>query len=99
MADIFSLARKMERAVRNDTGFNATKEEMRALVEGGIFERVHALKIKELESQCLARPALTSSADSGSTSGATELPPMSGKSPGTPGKIGASGIRALVAGR
>jgi hypothetical protein len=99
MGDIFSLARKLERAVRNDTGVNVTKEEMRAMVDGGIFGQIHALKIKELEAKCLARPAHTQSANTGSTSGATALPPMSGRSPDTPVRIGASGIKALVAGR
>jgi hypothetical protein len=68
MGDIFSLAKKLERAVRNGSGCSVSADEMRLLVDGGIFGQIHALKVKELEATCLGRAAPTSSETTGSTS-------------------------------
>lgn len=95
MGDILTIAKKMERALRLGTGFNATEEELLALVEGGIFERVHSLKVQELQAKCLGRKN-TPSAIFGSTSEETGSRPTSGRSPATIPPLDRSSIAALA---
>jgi hypothetical protein len=68
MGDILSLAKKLERAMRNRTGFNVTLDELDAMVEDDVVDGIYAAKLKRLKSQCHAKPALTLSETSGSTS-------------------------------
>ena len=77
MGDILSLAKKLERAMRNGTGFNVTSDEVSALIEDDIVDAVYAAKLKRLKARCPGKLANTSSEIIGSTSGATALPPIS----------------------
>lgn len=82
MGDVLTLAKKMERALRNGTGFNVTVDEMLAMSEIGVLDAVHTAKLRELQARCPAKPALTSSETGGSTSAGTanlrsgKLPPI-----------------------
>ena len=96
MGDILSLAKKLERAMRNGTGFNVTSEEVAALVEDDIVDAVYAAKLKRLKARCPAKAAPTSSENIGSTSAATASHP-SGKQPPIRGEAAKSYIAALSA--
>lgn len=98
MGDIASLGRKLERAMRNQTGFNVTLEEMLALIEEGIAADINAAKMRVLQERCRAKLPPSSSAISGSTSDVTAKPPKSGRSPGTRPTLDRSSISALSAG-
>lgn len=79
MGDILSLSKKMERAMRNGTGFKVTDEELHAMMDSGAIEVIHSAKLKELQARCPAIMTRTSSANGGSTKGVTANPPTSGK--------------------
>jgi hypothetical protein len=52
MGDVLSLAKKMERALRNGTGFNVSSEEMAVLAGLGVIQTVTQRKIEELQARC-----------------------------------------------
>lgn len=95
MSDILTLAKKMERALRNGTGFNVTADEMLVLSEIGVIDRVHGAKLEELKARCPVKRVPTRAATTGSTSAGTEHRPMSGRSPATSPEAGRSFIEAL----
>lgn len=96
MGDIFSLAKKMERAARNGTGFNVTAEEMRLLMAARVYDVIQGVKSEELRSKCLGAEN-TRSEITGSTSGETAPPPPSGKSQPISREAAKSYIAALSA--
>jgi hypothetical protein len=84
VGDILSLAKKLERAMRNGTGFNVTPEEVSALVQDDIVDVVYAAKLRRLKEQCPARIAPTSSENTGSTRGGTASRPAGRSQPTSP---------------
>lgn len=48
MPETLTLAKKMERALRNGTGFKVADDELPILMRLGVFDTVGAEKIKEL---------------------------------------------------
>ncbi len=94
MSDIFTLAKKMERAARNGTGFNVTADEMRLLLAGGGYELVQSIKTKELQAKWRGAES-TQSETTGSTSDVTARRPMSGRSRPTSPEADRSFIAAL----
>jgi hypothetical protein len=97
MGDVLTLAKKMERALRNGTGFNVTLDEMLAMSEIGVIDTVHAAKLRELQARCPAKANIPT-ATIGSTNGETASPPTSGKSPHIDPTAARSFIAALSAG-
>jgi hypothetical protein len=97
MADILTLAKKLERGYRNQTCVRLTIDEQLMLADLGMFEAVAVAKSKELEARCRAKRPPTSSATTGSTSVVTAPPPMSGKSPPIGREAAKSYIAALSA--
>lgn len=95
MSDILTLAKKMERALRNGTGFKVTPEEVSALLGIGVLERIHSAKFEELKARCPAKTANTQSENTGSTSAATERPRVSTRLPATPRNHDQTYIAAL----
>lgn len=55
MGDILSLAKKLERAMRNGTGFQITADEVAACVESEVANAVMAAKMIKLKAMCAAR--------------------------------------------
>ena len=98
MGDVLSLAKKMERALRNGTGFNVSSDEIGVLAELGIFQTVTQKKIEELQARCPVKIAPTSSETSGSTNDATANHLMSGRPLPTGKEVARSYISALSAG-
>lgn len=93
MGDILSLARKLERAMRNRTGFMVTLDELDAMVEDDCVDGIYAAKLRKLKALCPAKQAPTSSENSGSTSGAMARLPKSGRSP----PIGPEAAKSYIA--
>jgi hypothetical protein len=93
MGDILTLAKKLERAMRNDTGFNITRDELHAMAPTPIVDAIHAEKLKELRAKCLGKPVPTPSENGGSTSAATASPRTSGK----PQRIGPEAAKSYIA--
>lgn len=55
MGDILSLAKKLERAMRNGRGFQITPDEVAAIVECDVANAVMAAKMAKLKALCSAR--------------------------------------------
>jgi len=68
-APVLSLAKKMERALRNGTGFTVTVDEMLCLSDMGVLGTIQTEKLRELQASCPARTVRTSSGNIGSNSG------------------------------
>lgn len=99
MGDILTLAKKLERAMRNQTGFTVSADEVTDVIASSpILDAIYAEKLKELKLQCLAKQAPSNMADTGSTSGGTAPPPISGRSPTTTRKRAPLSIAALSEG-
>ena len=93
--DILTLARKLERAMRNRTGFSITLDELDAMIEEDAVDGIYAAKLRRLKALCPAKQAPTSSAITGSTSAGTGSRRMSGRSPDTRKPLDLSSIAAL----
>ena len=91
------VARKVRRALRNDTGVHFSCADLRALADLGMLERLQQAEALEIQSKWAGQTHLTSSGNSGSTSDQTANHPT-GKSPNMTKKPGRSAIEALVAG-
>ena len=74
MGDILSLARKLERAMRNRTGFNVTLDELDAMIEEDAIDGIYAAKLRKLKALCPAKIENTSSEITGSPSVAMASP-------------------------
>lgn len=98
MGDILTLANKLERAMRNGTGFNVTSDEVAALVADDVVDAVYSAKLRKLKEQYSAKPAHTSSTTFDSTRGAAAPPPTFGKPKLTSPEAAMSYIAALSAG-
>ena len=93
MGDILSLAKKLERAMRNGTGFNVTTEEVAAMVQDDIVDAVYAAKLRRLKARCPVKTAPMSSENTGLTSAATAPRPT----PGKPQPIGPEAAKSYIA--
>lgn len=86
-----TIANKWRRAVRRNTGMQLTPEQLQELGGYGFLELLSRIESNEL---CPAKPAPTSSETTGSTTGGTVKPRVSGKLP--PPVDGQSFIEALA---
>lgn len=86
MTPIAVVARKMRRALRNETGFCLTNEEIRALAVAGVLDLVTKAENEELLAITEAKPPLQS-------------PPNGSFETGGAMPLDKRAIRALVAGK
>ena len=98
MSSLSTVAKKFKRALRNETGTSFSLHELRTLAEAGALDSLQRAETEELKATWAAKHHPTSSATSGSTSGATVNRPKSGKSPVTTPTLDRSAIAALGAG-
>ena len=97
MGDILSLSKKLERAMRNGTGFQITQDEVAAMIEGDVVDAVMTAKLRKLKALCPGT-ANTLSANTGSMSDGMENPPASSRFVATPKQLAPSFIKALGVG-
>ena len=95
-APVLSLAKKMERALRNGTGFTVSVDEMLCLSDMGVLGTIQSEKLRELQASCPARTVRTSSGTIGSTNAETSAPKAFGRSPATTPPLDRSAIAALA---
>jgi len=95
-APVLSLAKKMERALRNGTGFTVTVDEMLCLSDMGVLGTIQTEKLRELQASCPAKRMSTGSATTGSPNAEMGAQRAYGRSPAMTPPLDRSAIAALA---
>jgi hypothetical protein len=96
MGDILSLSKKVERGLRNHTGFHVTFDELESMIQEDILAGIFAAKLRKLTEPWPSKSD-TKSATTGSRKGETANRLTSGKLPDIPRSLDRSYIAALSA--